>query len=218
MYFGWYVKYTVYHEVDIRIIARIIFFVKKRADFFCSFCYTRIFLITSPYRSFFVVIFFPFIVSPIMMSTNPKNPNQLSVERWNASFDSAVFVMSAILIFDSPDTIWVFIGATSLFSISSMSMRDMSIIVDPSPTMIHFQIPFLTIPGSNIPRIRLIIGKKYSAYLISVGSPKFTVVTEYPKYITTISMSAKTTRTIRIFLSLGFCASLARVEIIIVNN
>lgn len=33
MYFGWYVKYTVYHEVDIRIVTRIIFFVKKRADF-----------------------------------------------------------------------------------------------------------------------------------------------------------------------------------------
>lgn len=33
MYFGWHVKYTVLHEVDIRIVTGIFLFVKKRAGF-----------------------------------------------------------------------------------------------------------------------------------------------------------------------------------------
>ena len=32
IYFGWYVKYTVYHEVDIRIVTGIFLFVKKMIE------------------------------------------------------------------------------------------------------------------------------------------------------------------------------------------
>ena len=48
------------------------------------FNYTRIFLITSPYRSFLVVIFFPLSRNPMIIRIGPKKPNQLSVESENA--------------------------------------------------------------------------------------------------------------------------------------
>lgn len=42
--------------------------------------YTRIFVIFSPNRSFFAVIFFPFNKRAVKSRTQPKNANQKSVE------------------------------------------------------------------------------------------------------------------------------------------
>ncbi len=121
--------------------------------------YTRIFLITSPYRSFLAVVFFPFRRNPMIRSTNPKNPNQLSVESENVDDSSVPVVRSARLTPDSPEMVTT--GATVVFfgSISSMNMRDITSILIPIAVITHLQSHFLTIPGSRSPRIRPIIGK-----------------------------------------------------------
>lgn len=138
-------------------------FCQKKSRFFCSFLnfcfYTRIFLITSPYRSFFIVMFFPLRRNQIIMSIGPKNPNQLSVERENGDDDSGVAVRSEILTPVSPDTV-VGITVVVVSCTSSMRMSEMRSMSPPSPVITHLQIHFLTIPGSRSPRTSPMAGKR----------------------------------------------------------
>ena len=96
----------------------------------------------------------------MMMSMNPKNPNQLSVERENVDDDSVVVVRSERLIPDSPDTVVVGITVGATCSTSSITNNEIMSMSHPSPVMIHFQIHFLTIPGSRSPRTSHMIGKR----------------------------------------------------------
>lgn len=96
-----------------------------------------------------------------MRSRNPKNPNQLSVESENADDVSWAVVSVLISIPHSLDTeLPVTSGDGVIIMTSSMSISDIKSIVAPIHVMTHFQIHFLTIPGSKSPRMSPIIGNK----------------------------------------------------------
>ena len=95
-----------------------------------------------------------------MISMNPKNPNQLSVERENEDTISVSVVRSERFIPDSPDTVVVGITVGATCPTSSITNNEIMSMSHPSPVMIHFQIHFLTIPGSSRPRMSPIAGKR----------------------------------------------------------
>jgi hypothetical protein len=106
------------------------------------------------------VIFLPLRRNPIMMRKNPKNPNQLSVERENADDVSWAVVSVLISIPHSLDTELPVTSGDGVGMTSSMSISDTKSIVAPIHVMTHFQIHFLTIPGSRSPRMSHMTGKR----------------------------------------------------------
>ena len=86
--------------------------------------------------------------------------------------------------------------------------NDINTIAIPNPKIVHFQIFFRKIPGSNILRINPIIGNTKRIYLTCSGRLNSVRVTFHPRRIVARSKIAKTIRVIRIVLSDGFWTSL----------
>ena len=103
-------------------------------------------------------------------------------------------------------TTGVGVGDTTAWS--SMTKRVMRIIAIPRPNTVHFHIFLRNMPGSRMPRMSPIAGKMKSPYITQVGRPNSVRVTLQPRSIVARTRRANTTRAIRIFLSVGFWASL----------
>ncbi len=116
--------------------------------------YTLIFFTISPYRSFFIVIFFEAKTSPPSASQKPRNPTQKSVS--TAPRVGALWFM--IEVAESPPE--RVDGTTPVFTLVSVSMKknDITIIATPSPTCVHFQSFLRMMPKSKSPRTSPIIG------------------------------------------------------------
>ena len=117
--------------------------------------YTRIFFTISPYRSFFVVIFLLVKKSPSKVTNIPKNPIQKSISTTPDGFCTGDMLRSTAEIALDELCMRVLDGLVSV----SMRKNDMSIIVIPIPTCVHFHIFLRTIPGSKSPRISPMAGK-----------------------------------------------------------
>ena len=142
---------------------------------------------------------------------NPKNPKKLSVERVNGAEIGVEFTRSAALILPEDSVI---VGVVGINSISSITKSEMIIINIPRLNIVHFQSFFLKIPGSRIHRMSPIAGNTNNIYLIHSGRLNSVRVTVQPRRIVVSTRSANTTRVIRIVLSDGFSAILARSFII----